>query len=290
MVKYIEKAQSLTLPTIALRGVVAFPSVPISIELIREKSIAACKAAQKQDGMLFLCTQSDISSEDPSMDHLYKIGCTAKIRQAIKTKNGGLRIVIGGISRAHLISCVRTEPYIISEIMTKAVDVEDISGLRSEALIMETRDIFDEFVELIPSVSDEIKTTVHSLQDPGVLADFIASNVLIKFEDKQRVLEEFDPLSRLELTCSLMNTEGELLSYELDIHNKVRAKIDRNQKEFYLREQIRIIQSELGEDGDISDSEEYLAKIIDAKLPEEVSAKLKKKKQLLNYMKKLLKK
>lgn len=284
MIKYIEKAQTLTLPTIALRGVVAFPSVPISIELIREKSIAACKAAQKQDGMLFLCTQSDIGIEDPSAEHLYKIGCTAKIRQAIKTKNGGLRIVIGGISRAHLISCNKTNPYIISEVMTKEVELEDTSGLRSEALVMEAREIFDDFIEMLPSVSDEIKTTVHSLPDPGILADFIASNVLIKFEDKQRVLEEFDPLARLELTCALMNTEGELLSYELDIHNRVRAKMDRNQKEFYLREQMRIIQSELGEDGDMTDSEEYLAKIIDAKLPEEVSAKLKKEALKLDKM------
>ena len=284
MVKYIEKAQTLTLPTIALRGVVAFPTVPISIELIREKSIAACKAAQKQDGMLFLCTQSDITVEDPTADHLYKIGCTAKIRQAIKTKNGGIRIVIGGISRAHLITCSNTEPYIVSDIITKEIDCEDIGGLRSEALIMEARDIFDDFIEFLPSVSEEIKSTVHSLSDPGVLADFIASNVLIKFEDKQRVLEEFDPLSRLELTCSLMNNEGALLSYELDIHNKVRAKMDRNQKEFYLREQMRIIQSELGEDGDMTDSEEYLAKIIDTKLPEDISAKLKKEALKLDKM------
>ncbi len=284
MVKYIEKAQSLTLPTIALRGVVAFPSVPISIELIREKSISACKAAQKQNGMIFLCTQSDINAEDPSEEHLYRIGCTAKIRQAIKTKNGGLRIVIGGISRAHLTKCITNEPYMISDIVTKDMDIEDTAGIRSEALIMEAREIFDDFIELIPSVSDEVKTTVHSIPDPGLLADFIASNVLIKFEDKQRVLENFDPLSRLELTCSLMNTEGELLSYELDIHNRVRAKMDRNQKEFYLREQMRIIQSELGEDGDMTDSEEYLAKIIDAKLPEEISQKLKKEALKLDKM------
>ncbi len=274
----------MTLPAIALRGIVAFPSVPISIELIREKSIAACKAAQKSDGIIFLCTQSDMSVEDPTADNLYKVGCTAKIRQSIKTKGGGVRIVIGGISRAHIISCSQTDPYIVCDVMTKAIDLEGEVGLRGEALILEARDTFDDFVQLLPSVADEIKSTVHSLHDPALLADFIASNVLVKVEDKQQVLEEFDPLSRLELTCALMNSEAELLSYELDIHNKVRSKLDRNQKEYYLREQMRIIQSELGEDSDMSDSEEYLAKIIEAKLPEEVSQKLKKEALKLDKM------
>lgn len=274
----------MTLPTIALRGIVAFPSVPISIELIREKSIAACKAAQKNDGMIFLCTQSDISAEDPTSDDLYKIGCTAKIRQSIKTKGGGVRIVIGGISRAHLVSCAHTEPYIVCDIITKEVDLEGDAGLKGEALILEARDTFDDFIQLLPSVADEIKSTVHSLSDPGLLADFIASNVLVRFEDKQQVLEKFDPLARLELTCSLMNSEAELLSFEMDIHNRVRSKLDKNQKEYYLREQMRIIQSELGEDSDMTDGEEYLNKILAAKLPEEVSKKLQKEALKLDKM------
>ena len=274
----------MTLPTIALRGIVAFPSVPISIELIREKSIAACKAAQKNDGMIFLCTQSDISAEDPASDDLYKIGCTAKIRQSIKTKGGGVRIVIGGISRAHLVSCAHTEPYIVCDIITKEVDLEGDAGLKGEALILEARDTFDDFIQLLPSVADEIKSTVHSLSDPGLLADFIASNVLVRFEDKQQVLEKFDPLARLELTCSLMNSEAELLSFEMDIHNRVRSKLDKNQKEYYLREQMRIIQSELGEDSDMTDGEEYLNKILAAKLPEEVSKKLQKEALKLDKM------
>ena len=133
----------MTLPTIALRGIVAFPSVPISIELIREKSIAACKAAQKNDGMIFLCTQSDISVEEPAAEHMCSIGCTAKIRQSIKMKGGGVRIVVQGISRAKLTSLSSTEPYLISDVMTKAIDIEGEAGLKAEALVLEARDTFD---------------------------------------------------------------------------------------------------------------------------------------------------
>ena len=274
----------MTLPTIALRGIVAFPSVPISIELIREKSIAACKAAQKNDGMIFLCTQSDISVEEPAAEHMCSIGCTAKIRQSIKMKGGGVRIVVQGISRAKLTSLTSTEPYLISDVMTKAIDIEGEAGLKAEALVLEARDTFDEFISLLPSVSDEVKGTVHSLSDPSLLADFIASNVLVKFEDKQKVLECFDPIERLELTCFLMQSEQELLSFELDIHKRVRAKLDRHQRDYYLREQMKIIQSELGEDGDLSDAEEYLVKIETAGLPEEITQKLRKEALKLDRM------
>ena len=285
MVKYIEKAQSMSLPAIALRGIVAFPSVPISIELVRDKSVAACKAAQKGDGMVYFCTQKDISTEDPAADDLYKVGTVAKIRQSIKTKNGGLRIIIGGFARAKTVSLNSDGQYLSAEVITKDVDVDAGGGIKGEALIMEARNTFDEFTSLLPSVSTEIRTTVHGVNDPGLLADFIASNVLVKFEDKQKVLEKFDPMARLELTCVLMQNEAKLLSYELDIHKRVRAKLDQNQREFFLREQMKLIQSELGGgDQGMSDSEEYMQKIAEAKLPQEVSEKLQKEAAKLDRM------
>ena len=285
MVKYIEKAQSMSLPAIALRGIVAFPSVPISIELVRDKSVAACKAAQKGDGMVYFCTQKDISTEDPAADDLYKVGTVAKIRQSIKTKNGGLRIIIGGFARAKTVSLNSDGQYLSAEVITKDVDVDAGGGIKGEALIMEARNTFDEFTSLLPSVSTEIRTTVHGVNDPGLLADFIASNVLVKFEDKQKVLEKFDPMARLELTCVLMQNEAKLLSYELDIHKRVRAKLDQNQREFFLREQMKLIQSELGGgDQGMSDSEEYLHIIAEAKLPQEVSEKLQKEAAKLDRM------
>ncbi|MEE1357658.1 MAG: LON peptidase substrate-binding domain-containing protein, partial [Clostridia bacterium] len=152
MVKYIEKAQSMSLPAIALRGIVAFPSVPISIELVRDKSVAACKAAQKGDGMVYFCTQKDISTEDPAADDLYKVGTVAKIRQSIKTKNGGLRIIIGGFARAKTVSLNSDGQYLSAEVITKDVDVDAGGGIKGEALIMEARNTFDEFTSLLPSV------------------------------------------------------------------------------------------------------------------------------------------
>ena len=284
MVKYIEKAQNMTLPTIALRGIVAFPSVPVSIELIRDMSVAAAKTAQKNDGVVFLCTQKDISVADPTPDCLYKMGTVAKIRQSIKTKDGGLRIVVGGFARAKTVRCFEDGDHLSAEVITKEVELSGDVGIKGEALIMEAREIFEKFCSLLPSVSDEIKSTVASLSDPGLLADFIASNVLVKFEDKQKVLEKFDPMARLELTCILMQSEEKLLAMELDIHKRVRANLDRNQRDYYLREQAKIIRAELGEDQDISDTEEYLGKILKADLPDEVSEKLQKEASKLDRM------
>ncbi len=284
MVKYIETAKQLTLPTIAMRGIVAFPSVPISIELIREKSIAACNAAQKNDTPIFLVAQKDISVNDPSGEDMYKVGVVARIRQSIKNKDGGMRIIVAGTSRAQLLGFDKSGSYIISEVLTKEIAVDNGGGLKGEALILEARDLFAHFSTLLPAVSDEIKSTVNRLSDPGLLADFIASNVLIKYEDKQKVLEKFDPLKRLELTCVLMQSEAKLLALELDIHRRVKAKLDRNQRDYFLREQAKIIQNELGEGNDVSDTEEYLEKIAAAKLPDEISEKLQKEAGKLDRM------
>ena len=284
MVKYIEKAEVLSLPAIAMRGIVAFPSVPISIEIIRDKSIAACKEAQKNDGLIFLVAQNDISVNDPTQENMYKVGTVAKIRQSIKNKAGGMRIIVSGTQRAKMLSFDSTGSYIRTEVLTKEVEVDNGGGLKGEALVMEARDVFAYFSKHLPSVSDEIKNTVNRLSDPGLLADFIASNVLVKYEDKQKILEKFDPMQRLELACVLMQSEAKLLSLELDIHRRVKERIDRNQHDYFLREQIKVIQAELGESAEVSDTEEYLSKIEAAKLPAEVAEKLKKEASKLDRM------
>lgn len=284
MVKYVETSKQLTLPTIAMRGIVAFPSVPISIELIREKSIAACNAAQKNDTPIFLVAQKDISVNDPSGEDMYKVGVVARIRQSIKNKDGGMRIIVAATARAELLGFDKSGSYIISEVVTKEIEESRTASLKSEALVFEARNLFSHFSTLLPAVSDEIKNTVNRLSDPGLLADFLASNVLIKYEDKQKVLEKFDPQKRLELTCVLMQSEAKLLALELDIHRRVKAKLDRNQRDYFLREQAKIIQSELGEGQELSDTEEYLDKIKAAKLPQEVQEKLEKEAGKLDRM------
>ena len=284
MTKYIEKAESLTLPTIALRGIVAFPDVPISIELIREKSISAAKCAQEGDGMIFLCTQKDISANDPTAKELYKVGCVAKIKQSLKTKNGGLRIVVNGISRAKLVTLFTEAEHLRSDVLTKSISVSSSGSIKIEALMMEVRDCFERFTSLIPAVSDEMKNAVATIESPSLLCDFIASNVLLKYEHKQKVLEQFDPVARLELAALLLESEAKLLSCELDIHKKVKERLDQNQRNFYLREQMKVIQSELGVDEESSESEEYYAKIARAKLPKAVEEKLIKEATKLDKM------
>ncbi len=283
MVKYIETAKQLTLPTIAIRGIIAFPSVPISIELIREKSIAACNEAQKSGTPVFLVAQKDMSVNEPVDKDMYRIGVVAKIRQSIKSKEGGVRVVIMGTCRAKLLNFDASGPFIVSEIMTSEASVGEPSD-ESEALVLEARKIFNQFSSMLPAISDEIKLTVSKLSDPGLLADFLASNVLIKYDDKQKVLECSEPLKRLELTCVLMESEAKLLALELDIHRRVKAKMDKNQRDYFLREQAKIIQNELGEGDEASDTEEYLSKIKAAKLPCEISEKLEKEAGKLDRM------
>jgi len=284
MVKYIEKAEKLSLPAIAMRGIVAFPSVPISIEIVRDKSVAACKEAQKNDGMIFLVAQNDISVNDPAEENMYKVGTVARIRQSIKNKAGGMRIIVSGTQRAKMLSFDNTGKYIRTEVLTKEVELDSNGGVKGEALVMEARNVFADFTKVLPAVSDDIKNTVNKLSDPGLLADFLASNVLVRHEDKQKVLERFDPMQRLELACALMQTERGILALELEIRKKVKERIERNQRDFFLREQIKVIQSELGENGDISDTEEYISKIEAKKLPKEVSEKLIKEASKLDRM------
>lgn len=275
MPRYIEKVESLTLPVIPLRGVVAFPSIPVNFELEREISKKACQAALASNMLVFLLTQKDTSVDDPSDNDFYKTGCVAQIKQTLtKNQDGNIRVIAEGYCRAEVVKLKRDKDYITADVLSKTLTAETgVLDIRSEALINESLSTLEEVLQFHPTISGDYMTTASSISNPGLLADFIASSVFVRYQDKAAVLEMFDPLKRLEKTIVLMESEMKLLRTEVDIQRKVKEAIDENQRDYYLREQLKAIESELGIDEDADELQKKMAKMT---LPEEVREKLEK--------------
>ena len=278
MPKYIEKVESLTLPVIALKGSVAFPAVSLSFELVDELCIRAAEAACETDSFVLISTVIDLDCEKIAPSELYRVGTVSKIKQSLKTAEGTMRIITEGYSRATVSEFRTFADYISADVICKTLTMTDEDNIRSEAYCRAMLTETERLVELLPSFSDDLLLTAKSLKNPALLADFIASNMLVKYQDKQQILECFDPVRRIERLITLLGVEAELLECELDIHKRVRAGLNQNQKEFYLREQVRVIQEELG---DTADVDEYYEKINALKLPDEVREKLLKENERL---------
>ena len=273
MPKYIEKVEQLSLPVIALRGAVAFPSVSLSFEVEDEVSIRAAEAAFETDSFVLICTMRDPDQQSPTPDNLFRTGTVSRIKQSVKTPEGSMRIITEGFSRASVKEFHTFANYVAADALCKTVTMSDEDNVRSQAycraMITET----EHLVSLLPSVSDDAMVAASAIRNPALLADFIASNILVKYTDKQLILECFDPVKRIELLIALLKEESTLLECELEIHKRVRANLNQNQKEYYLREQQRVISEELG---DSSDTDEYYERIMQKKLPDEVREKLLK--------------
>lgn len=288
MPKYIEKAEKMTLPVIPLKGIVVFPSVPVSFELSDEKSINICKEAQENDGNVFIVSQIDVTFDEINPENLYSVGTVSVIKHMVNLPDGTARIFAEGYCRASV------EDYILdrdgnltADVIGKVVHMEDNGGIRGEALVQELISIFDSISERLPKVSNDLVVAAKSIKNPGLLSDFLATNILINYLDKQTILEEFEPLRRAETLAMLLEREGDVLDAEFEIHKRVRSQIDSNQREYYLKEQLKAIKSELGYDVQEEDDEEiteYYDMIEKAKLPKSVEEKLVKEVKKLAKM------
>lgn len=279
MSEYIEKAERLTLPVIAMRGTVAFPSITISFEIEDDASIAALNAANDGNSFVILVTTKNVtdnlSSENFSASSLYRVGTVAKIKQSVKTPDGQIRIIAEGFSRASVISFRHLESYIAADTMCKTITVADEDDIKCKAYSRHLLKLLDEVAKYLPNLSKDVILSARSIKNPGLLADFIASNILPKYEDKQIILECFEPMERMSVLNMLLMREAEMLNCENEIHKMTQARINRNQRDYYLREQMRVIEDELGE-GAASETDEYYKKITEAKLPKEIEKKLLK--------------
>ena len=279
MVKMIEKIEKLSLPVVVTRGLIVFPEINIGFEMNRSKSQKAVEYAEKNNRLVFIVSQIKIETEDPSPDEIYKTGTIAKVKQSVKLADNNYRLIVEGLARAEIISFDYSKDYLACDVLKKEVYLQNNGGIKGEAAISETMKVFEGYCRFIPKLSNEIMLVLYSIKNPGVLADFIASNIYFRPEKKQELLEEFDPFKRLERLSVILEKEIEMLEIEEKIHKKVRGQIDKNQRDYFLREQLRALKSELGED-EIHDDEttEYVNKLENLKenLSEEIYEKLKK--------------
>ncbi len=279
MPRFTEKADTMTLPAVALRGLVAFPSVPLSFECERDISIAAVEAALSSDMMILLVTQRDIACDDPKRSDVYGVGCVARIKQSVRTPEDAMRVLVEGQCRAVVNGWHNNGDYITADVMTKTVTLDGEPDARTRAGM---RVLCGELEERVSQrhISRELLAAARAINSPGLLCDFIASGALVKWENRQRVLEQFDPIRRMSVTLRLLGDEAELIELEAEIQNHVRESMGEAQREHFLREQLRVINDELG----YSDDEDYLDKIEAAKLPDEVRDKLLKEASRLGQL------
>ncbi len=275
-----------SLPVLAMRGVVVFPKMTLHFDVGRQKSIAAIRAALNTSGEIFLAAQLDAEIENPEFSDLNKIGVVAEVKQVIKLPNTEvLRVVVEGKYRATIVETLRTKP-ILKAVVTevKQKPIRKIDSAYSEALVRTLRDLFDDYADLLPRVSPDVEMTVHTEDDIALLTDYIASNTILMFEDKQELLSELNPIKRAEKLCSVLIKETEILSLQVGIQNEVHERMDKNQKDYFLREQLKVISQELnGEESPEEEAESYKEKINALPLED------KYKKKLLDEADRLLK-
>jgi len=263
----------VNLPLIPLRGLTIFPHMVLHFDVGRQKSIAALEEAMVNDQTILLVTQRDLKVEDPTFDDIYKIGTVSKIKQILKLPGDSIRVLVEGLNRAEVIEFTKTEPYFEAKAFVfeeKKVNL----NVEIEALMRQVIDEFEEYISLNPTIPEDVLATVIDIDDPSKLSDVITSYLLIKQEHRQELLEAIEPKERLTKLLEILAREIEILKIERKISAKVKKKIDRMQKEYYLREQLKVIQEELGDrDGIQAEIEDYKKKIEKAKMPKEAKEK-----------------
>ena len=268
------KIEQVTLPVIALRGIVGFPAVQMNIEIIRPFSLKAFTAAATvNDARVILLTQKDISVEEPKADDFYTVGVIAEIKHVVKNPQGNLSVIFEGISRAKISDIRVNAGFFVADALIKPEHPLKRTNAEIEALIQQIKANLKELKNIHPNFSEELRINAEAISDPLYLADFVASSALIDYKNKQQVLESLTAKTRLEKLLIALEEEIMLLECEHDIQMQVREKIDRSQKDYFLREQIKAIQSELGEDDD-DEIKEYEEKINASKMPEAIKEKL----------------
>lgn len=269
--------QITALPIVALRGLVIFPKMVLHFDVGRKKSVAALNAAMEGDREIFLVAQKDLQADDPKQGDLYACGVVASVRQVLRlpgTEN--IRVVAEGSYRAGLIELTQEKPYLCGIVREKrTVRARAADDLYRTALIRHIKDLFGDYAEVAPKAAPDLMLAILANDDAGDLADFIAGNIMLDVAEKQRILNELNPIKRLELLCVILTRETELLSVEEEIQQHVQEQMDKNQREYFLREQIKVISEELGDaDSPQDEAESYREKILAAAMPQATEEKL----------------
>jgi ATP-dependent Lon protease len=267
--------ETRNIPVLALRGLTVFPNLTSSFDVEREFSIFALDHAMAGDHQIFLVTQKEISTMQPEEKDLYSVGTVCQILQIIKTGERSVRVIVKGQYRAKLHRLWQVDPFLQANVEELEESAYGIHTDRAEALLRQTYAIFGSYKDLVSSLTDETVSIVLDCKDPGYLADYIAQNITLRHEDRQRILEELRALPRLQKVNEMLAHEVEVISLEVELEGKVRERVAHVQRDMILREQVKVLQHELGDDGD-EEIEEYTDRVQEAHLPEEVEKKLLK--------------
>ena len=270
-----EQLISGRLPVLALRGLAVFPDQTVHFDVGRVKSVKALEEAMKRDQNIMLIPQRDIMDNDPTLEDLYPIGTVVKVKQVLHAQGENLRVLVTGICRARIQELTQTEPFLMGQIQS-VPETEVMDTTRIHALRREAKNLYALYSELLEHPAQTVQLRMIASENTGFLADSIAQNSGIDYPDKVKMLGQLNPVKRLELAVKLLRREVEMLKLESQIQERTRANIDQNQKDYYLREQIRVLRDELGEGDDESEFATYEKKILKLNLPEESEQKLLK--------------
>ncbi|MCT4685879.1 endopeptidase La [Vallitalea sp.] len=276
---------TIKLPLLALRGINVLPDMIIHFDVNRKKSVNALEEAMTNEQLVFLVAQKDAKEEEPLVDNLYKFGSISKIKQLIKLPGNIIRVLVEGLDRGEIKNIISEEPFIMANVEKIGKTKAEISEEEKEALLRITFESLEEYSKVNPQYSIETIKNMLGIRNIGKLADSIASNINISLEDKQKILGEIDPAQRLKMTMSILKSEIELSKIKKDIQIQVKQKIDKNQKEYYLREQLKVIQNELGDKYGLGEEvEKYKKQLKKLKAPKNVKEKVEKE---IDRMKKI---
>lgn len=263
------------MPILALRGLAVFPEQTVHFDVGREKSVRALEAAMKADQTLFLIPQKDLLVDDPKLKDLYAIGTVAKVKQVLKTQGENLRILVTGVCRGKITELQQSEPY-LEGMVEAASPSKTTDNVRAHALRREAVSLYGLYLQMSEHPAQAIQLRMMASEDTGFIADAIAQNSGIDFPDKAKMLCQLNPVKRLETALRLLSQEVEMLRLESDIQEKTRSALDQNQRDYYIREQIKVLQDELGEADEASEFENYIQSIKNLHLSEELEKKLLK--------------
>jgi ATP-dependent Lon protease len=263
------RKKDIIVPLLPLRGLLVFPTMVLHLDVGREKSVQALEKAMVEDHTILLTSQKDVSIDEPKVDDMYEMGTLARVKQLLKLPNGTFRVLVEGVARAKIVATVSEEPCFIVKV-EKFVD-RAAKDLEDEALKRTMLEYFEQYINLSKKLSPDIYTSITDIDEPGRMADIIASHLPLKLEEKQDILETVDIKDRVHKIIQILHNEKEVLQLEKKISMRVKQSMERTQKEYYLREQMKAIQKELGEkEGKTGEVETLKEKIEAAGMPNHV--------------------
>lgn len=265
----------MNMPAVALRGLTILPGMIAHFDISRERSLRAVEEAMEQDQKIYLVTQRNVDSEDPTQEDLYQMGIVADIKQVVRLQNDVVRILVDGISRAALLGFTGNEKYLEAEICYCDSNADSLPEDLREAMLLGVREAFHRYAAVIGKISKELIRQIDQYEDLEKLIDYVTNNLPVSYELKQQVLEAEDINDRYQVIVSLLLSQVEVISIKNELQKKVKVRVDKHQKEYVLREQLGVIREELGENAD-SEADEYEKKLSELDAPDYVKEKTKK--------------